>query len=222
MTGRGLRCLASAVALLGLVGCQAPDGAVLAPDAAVAACTGPVTLALRASDPDLASVDLAPAAASRIERRQAAVGRQPVAVVVAGGGAAGTAGVTRPVRYLCLLDPRGRAVFVDVAAGDDAAAYAGCPGSVPARRACLADHLRAAEWALADEEAAALKRGGSMRSAARSALEEPLATSIGAWRIYRDAECARRTQAAPAESAELATACRVGLTRARVAELAGA
>jgi uncharacterized protein YecT (DUF1311 family) len=129
------------------------------------------------------------------------------------------------VRYLCLLDPRGRAVFVDAAAEGDAAALAECGGvaAAPARRACLVDRLRAAEQALAAAEAAALKRGGTSRAKTGSDLEEPLATSIGAWRVYRDAECTRRAQAgAPAgPAADLATACRVGLTRARVAELAG-
>lgn len=209
------------LALLGLAGCQAPDGAALAPEAAVAACAGPVTLALRARDPDLASVDLAPAAASRVERRRAAVGRQPVALLVAGGGAAGAAGATRPVRYLCLLDPQGRAVFVDAAADGDTAVLAECTGTAPARRACLVDRLRAAEGLLAAAEAAALKRGGTSRAKARSTLEEPLATSIGAWRVYRNAECDRRAAAPAAGSADHAAACRIGLTRARVAELAG-
>ena len=108
MTGRARHCLL--LALLALSGCQGVDRAALAPEAAVAACLGPVTLALRANDPGLASVDLAPAAASRVERRGTAVGRQPVSLLVAGGGAAGTAGATRPVRYLCLLDPQGRAI----------------------------------------------------------------------------------------------------------------
>lgn len=206
------------ILLAGLAGCQLPGGSTITPDAAVAACSGPVTLALRSRDAGLTRVELAPAAATRIETRRTAVGRQPVALLVEGAGAARKDGAARPVRYLCLLDPGGEAVFVDAATmtGDDAV-LAGC--APPARDTCLADRLRAAERALAAAEAAALKRATATR---RAAIEEPLATSIGAWRVYRDAECARRSEAAtPGAGPDLITACSIGLTRTRTAELAG-
>ena len=46
-----------------------------------------------------------------------------------------------------------------------------------------------------------------------------MVTSIGAWRVYRDAECDRQRDADPQLSIELYEACRVGMTRQRVREL---
>ncbi len=105
----------SAVLLgLGLAGCVPPP-VTLTPEAAVQVCEAPTALALRAKDPGFGSLVLEPAATSRIERRAAYVGRQPLALVVAGHGTARDDGsATSDVSYLCLISPSGEAVFVDV------------------------------------------------------------------------------------------------------------
>ena len=213
------------LALLG--GCLGSPRVNLSPEAAVSACEGPTALALRARyGPSFESVVLDPAAISRVERRSAAVGRQAVDLVVAGGGTARTGADPRGLRYVCLVDPDGEAVFVDVETTDGAEILAECVAAAtgPAdRRACLARLLREAERGLAEAEARAVKRARSLRpKTARAEVDEPVATSIGAWRVYRDAECARRGEVAPtAPSRELVDACRVELTRARAHELSG-
>jgi uncharacterized protein YecT (DUF1311 family) len=209
----------------GAFGCaQRPGVAALSPEAAVQACEAPAILALRSLDGRFESVALQPAAASRIERRALRVGSQPVGMVVAGQGTVrlGPAG-SGEVRYVCLLGPDGRALFADVEAPGGSAVLAECgtaSGSPSAARRCLEDLLRQAERGLAEAEAAAIRRarGGESR-AARAEVEQPVVASIGAWRVYRDAECARRRDADPQPSAERYEACRVALTRDRVGEL---
>ena len=80
--------------------------------------------------------------------------------------------------------------------------------------------MRKAELGLAEAEAKAVVRArtGAPR-AKRAEVEEPVATSIGAWRVYRDAECDRQRDADPQHSTDLYQACRVGLTRERVRQL---
>ena len=200
--------------------------AALGPEAAVQACEAPAALALRPLDGRFESVALQPAAASRIERRALQVGSQPVGMVVAGQGTVrlGAAG-SGEVRYLCLLSPDGRALFADVEALGGSAVLAECATASGVRRRplgrCLEDLLRQAERGLAEVEAAAIRRARGERSgAARAEVEQPVVASIGAWRVYRDAECARRRDADPQASAERYEACRVALTRDRVGELA--
>jgi hypothetical protein len=206
----------------GLIGC-APPAVNLTPEAAVQACEAPTALALRAREPAFQSVVLEPAATSRIEKRTAYVGRQPLAMVVAGHGTArqdGSAG--SGVSYLCLIAPSGEAVFVDVTtrSGSTILDECGASAAEPSRLACLSDLLRNAELGLAEAEAKAVVRArtGTPR-AKRAEVEEPVATSIGAWRVYRDAECDRQRDADPQHSTDLYQACRVGLTRERVRQL---
>ena len=89
--------LALALLAAGLQGC-APKSVTLTPEAAVQACEGPTALALRARNGQFQSLTLDPAATSRIERRATQVGRQPLALVVAGQG-------TAPVSYTHLTLP---------------------------------------------------------------------------------------------------------------------
>lgn len=221
-----LAALAGPFALAGCVSALAPP-ASLPPEAAVGACEGPAALALRARRPDVRSLALDPAPASRVEARATRVGSQPVALVVAGGGAGRTETARAPVRYFCLISPEGEAVFVDVELLDgDSGVLAACgprPGSLASRTGvCLAGLLADAERALAQAEARAVERGRRAGAPARAAVDDPIATSIGAWRVYRDAECGRRVQDRPGPpAAEQVEVCRVELTRARVGELAG-
>ena len=207
---------------LALAGCVPPP-VNLTPEAAVQACEAPTAQALRAKDPGFASLVLEPASTSRVERRSAHVGRQPLAMVVAGHGTARQDGsATSEVAYLCLIAPHGEAVFVDVTLQSGTTILAEC-SATPAsssRLACLSDLLRAAELGLAEAEAKAVVRArASGPRSKRAEVEEPAATSIGAWRVYRDAECARQRDADPERSTDLYQACRVGLTRDRVRQL---
>jgi hypothetical protein len=200
-----------------------PPPVNLTPEAAVQVCEGPTALALRARDSGFRSLVLEPAATSRIERRQTHVGRQPLAMVVAGHGTAREdASVGSDVSYVCLIAPSGEAVFVDVTTASGSTILAKCSGTPaePSRLACLSDLLRRAELGLAEAEAKAVvrARAGTPRSK-RAEVEEPVATSIGAWRVYRDAECERQRDTDPSRSTDLYQACRVDLTRERVRQL---
>jgi hypothetical protein len=208
--------------LLALAGCQPPP-VNLTPEAAVEICEVPTAQALRAKDPGFTSLVLEPAATSRVERRSISVGRQPIAMVVAGHGTARQAerGGSE-VSYFCLIAPSSEAVFVDVTLLSGSTILAEC-AHIPtgsSRLACLSDLLRAAERGLAEAEAKAVirARSGGPRSK-RAEVEEPVATSIGAWRVYCDAECDRQRDADPQRSTDLYQACRVGLTRDRVRQL---
>lgn len=216
---------AGAAALLLLAGCLPPPKVPLSPEAAVSACEAPAALLLRARQPSFDSLVLDPAAASRVERRATRVGRQPVELVVAGRGTARFGADRRDLRYLCLVEPGGSAVFVDVETVDGGEILADCgPSGAPSpeRRTCLVRLLREAERALAKAEARAVARARSLRPGTpRAEVEEPVATSIGAWRVYREAECARRQEGHPAALPEDLEACRIELTRQRVHELGG-
>lgn len=214
--------LALALLAAGLPGCAPKPAITLTPEAAVQACEGPTALALRAKDSRFQSLTLDPAATSRVERRATYAGRQPLALVVAGQGTARFGKASSPLRYLCLIAPDGEAVFVDVETGNGGAVLAECPAAMAgsSRLACLSDLLRGVELGLAEAEAKAVIRARSSTSRAkRSEIEEPVATSIGAWRVYRDAECERQRDADPEHSTDLYQACRVGLTRERVRQL---
>jgi uncharacterized protein YecT (DUF1311 family) len=142
--------------------------------------------------------------------------------VVSGHGTSRETDGSTDFRYLCLIAPWGEAVFVDVTAADGATILAECatPPAGTSRLACLSDLLRVAERGLAEAEGKAVIRArNDGPRTKRSELEEPAATSIGAWRVYRDAECERQREASAEKSADLYQACRVGLTRDRVRQL---
>jgi uncharacterized protein YecT (DUF1311 family) len=207
----------------GVLGCAPRPGVALSPEAAVRACEAPAAVALRSRDSGFRAVTLHPAAASRVERRAFRVGSQEVGTLVAGHGSArGSGAASGEFRYLCLIGPDGQALFVDVETADGAAALAECDAPARAsspRLACARDLLREAELALAVAEARAIAaaREGRPRDALAE-VEQPVVASIGAWRVYRDAECARRRDVGWLPT-ELHEACRVSLTRQRVAEL---
>jgi uncharacterized protein YecT (DUF1311 family) len=212
------------LAALSLPGCAPQPAVELTPEVAVQACEAPTALALRARGTGFLSLTLEPAATSRVERRATNVGRQPLAMVVAGHGTARQEAGSSDVSYLCLVAPSGEAVFVDVTAATGATILTECgaaPASGTSQLACLSDLLRTAELGLAEAEAKAVLRArqGAGSRARRAEVEEPVATSIGAWRVYRDAECDRQRDADPGRSTDLYQACRVGLTRERVRQL---
>ena len=157
-------------------------------------------LALRAKDDRFQSLTLDPAATTRIEARPTYAGSQPLATVVAGHGTAMLGAGKSEIDYLCLIAPSGDAVFVDVQTLSGTTILAECAGS--RRRLAAAGLSRGI--AAAGRDRPRHRRGrcdlrarqGRSR-AARAEVEQPVVTSIGAWRVYRDAECARQRDADP-------------------------
>lgn len=224
--GRPLPALAGLSAALTLVACVPPPAAEVTPEAALATCQAEALAELRRRDPTVQAVSLGPVGGVRVERRPAPPpGREGVALVLSGGGAAtGSAGVpSLDLRYTCLVGTYGGTLFVDVrtTAGGGDAVLTECQGRPSGPAACLRGLAAEAEAALARAEAGAIAAARSRPGAgARAEVDEPAAESIGAWRVYRDAECARRHGAGVIGDGR-ATACLVELTRARVRELDG-
>lgn len=222
MTGAGMRHLALAALGLLAFGCAPRTAIPPTPEATLRACEGPTAAALRARAGRVEAVALAPLAATRIERRPMRAGSQRLGALVAGRAVVRREGGTGELRYWCLIGEDGRAVFVDVEPADAAGVLAECDASGRDRGVCLADLLRGAEAALAEAEAAAIQRArGRSTGKARADIDEPALTSIGAWRVYRDAECTRRRDLVPVEGEDGVRACRVDLTRERIRQLGG-
>lgn len=215
--------LALTLALLPVAaGCLPRPSMSLTPEAATSSCEAAAALALRATTTGFRSVALDAPPTARLERRDTQVGSQPIELVLAGRGAVHAADGRRDLRYLCLVAPGGESVFIDVETAGAGEILGECGGPGAGRDACLADLLRRTERGLAEVEARSVARaqaGGPV--ARRSELDEPVATSIGAWRVYRDAECARRGAQAAGKATETVQLCRIELTRARVHELSG-
>lgn len=212
------------VGFLALIGCAPQPVVHLTPEAAVRTCEAPTVLELRSRDSRVQSLVLEPAATSRVENRPRQVGAQPLSAVVVGRGTARLGTDTSDVRYTCLIGGNGQALFVDVEATDGAGILAECTsqGNATARAGCVQDLLLKAERGLAEAEAGAIARAreGTARNQ-RAEVDEPAVTSIGAWRVYRDAECARRNRTDPDVVNENVNACRAELTRERIRELGG-
>jgi uncharacterized protein YecT (DUF1311 family) len=92
-----------------------------------------------------------------------------------------------------------------------------------ARRACLRDLMRAAEDDLSQAVASARSEAGEVDMGAGAfGAADQLEAAQQAWTSYRDAECERRASLMMiGQSArdELASDCRIALTRARADEL---
>ncbi|MFO1040012.1 MAG: lysozyme inhibitor LprI family protein [Geminicoccaceae bacterium] len=201
-----------AIAALGLLAACAKPPVELTEDEAVAACSS-------AASGQASGAVFDPPGAAQVNRSPQDVGRQPLAAVVAANGRSTGAKAGRQLRYTCLIGPAGDVLFIDVV--DDGAGLlaAQCPAG-PGRVSCLSDLLTRTERDLAAAEAAAISAGRSRAGGkARAEIDEPAAASIGAWRVYRDAEC-RRRQEVEGGTADGVEACRVAMTRARISELA--
>jgi uncharacterized protein YecT (DUF1311 family) len=156
-----------------------------------------------------------------IERYSGKVGAQPVSSILTGNGAVVYEGApSAELSFVCLLADEKRPVFFSWQPRPDAPALSQCVRSESLRgkeRDCLEVLLRTAEQDLSQVYAyrfqEANERGDKSLAAYRKANDE--------WREYRDAECARRRDSAPAGlSADMQqTACMVELTRRRALDM---
>jgi uncharacterized protein YecT (DUF1311 family) len=156
-----------------------------------------------------------------MERYRGKVGAQPVSSILTGNGAVVYEGApSAELSFVCLLADEKRPVFFSWQPRPDAPALAQCVRSESLRgkeRDCLELLQRTAELDLSQVYAyrfqEANERGEKSLAAYRKANDE--------WREYRDAECARRRDSAPAGvSPDLQqAACMVELTRRRALDM---
>ena len=150
------------------------------------------------------------------ERETRKLGSQPVGASLSGHGAILRAtGPAVEMAFLCLLASEKRALWFHWLPRRDAPALAQCRRGADAG-ACLQLLLDLAERDLL--EMAALRFQASLEADAQAgneAASSAYRNSAGAWRNYRDLECARR---GPGGS-DAWRACRVDLTRWRYLDL---
>jgi len=156
-----------------------------------------------------------------IERYSGKVGNQPVSSILTGNGAVVYEGApSAELSFICLLADEKRPVFFSWQARSNVPALAQCGRSESLRgkeRDCLELLLLTAEQDLSQVYAyrfqEANERGEKSLAAYRKANDE--------WREYRDAECARRREAASkgASPDDVQAACMVELTRRRALDM---
>lgn len=156
-----------------------------------------------------------------LEREARKVGSQAVGSILTGNGAVVFDGApSSELSFVCLLADEKRPVFFAWQARPNAPALSQCTRSDELRDkagSCLALLLRVAEQDLAQVYAyrfqEANERGDKSLAAYRNANDQ--------WREYRDAECARRRELAPASVSpeDYQAACMVELTRRRALDM---
>jgi len=156
-----------------------------------------------------------------LERHSGKVGNQPVSSILTGNGAVVyDSSPSAELSFICLLADEKRPVFFSWQARPNAPALAQCVRSESLRgkeHDCLELLLRTAEQDLTQIYAyrfqEANERGEKSLAAYRKANDE--------WRDYREAECARRGEAAPSGGSpeDVHAACMVELTRRRALDL---
>jgi uncharacterized protein YecT (DUF1311 family) len=198
-------------------GCTSITPVTVSPEAALPACETEALREARRIDPTVQGVQLEPLSGAQVERRSPPPGREGVQLVVQGHGTE-VGGGTGDFRYACLVGTGGDVLFVSLQPEGAGKVMAECASRPSGQHACLRDLAASADRALAQAEAEAVTEARRRAGKKRSEVDEPAAESIGAWRVYRDAECARRYDGGDNDRL---TACVVGLTRARIAELRG-
>jgi uncharacterized protein YecT (DUF1311 family) len=156
-----------------------------------------------------------------IERYSGKVGNQPVSSILTGNGAVVYDGApSAELSFICLLADEKRPVFFSWQARPNAPVIPQCERSASWRgkqSGCFELLLQTAEQDLSQVYAyrfqEANARGEKSLAAYRKANDE--------WREYRDAECARRREAAAAgvSSEDVHAACMVELTRRRALDM---
>jgi len=160
-------------------------------------------------------------ASLHMERYSRKIGNQPVSAILTGNGAVVYDDTpSAELSFLCLLADEKRPVFFAWQPRPHAPVLAQCGRSEALRGkegGCLQVLLRVAEQDLSEVYAhrfqEANERGEKSLAAYRKANDE--------WREYRDAECARRRELAPAGVApqDYQAACMVELTRRRALDM---
>jgi uncharacterized protein YecT (DUF1311 family) len=156
-----------------------------------------------------------------MERYARKLGSQPVGFILTGNGAVVLPGSpSAELSFICLLADEKRPLFFNWLPRQNVGALTQCRRSEEVRaqaRSCLELLLRTAEMDLTQAYAnlfqAANERGEKALAAYRRSNDE--------WRQYREAECARRRDYAPAGVApeDLELACIVELTRRRALDM---
>jgi uncharacterized protein YecT (DUF1311 family) len=203
--------------------------AMLFPDLAAAQYNGPAVAACRAyaqkelqrGGNQAKSVVIERDANLSIDRYSGKVGNQAVGSILTGNGAVVYEDApSAELSFVCLLADEKRPVFFSWQARPNAPVLAQCRRSESLRgkeRGCLELLQRTAEQDLSQVYAyrfqEANERGEKSLAAYRKSNDE--------WREYREAECARRREAAPAEASpeDQHTACMVELTRRRALDM---
>jgi uncharacterized protein YecT (DUF1311 family) len=198
-------------------GCTSLKPVTMSPEAAFPACEAEALHEARRIDPTVQGVQLEPLSSAQVERRSPPPGHEGVQLVIQGHGSE-VGGGTGDFRYACLVGTAGDVLFVSLQPEGAGKVMAECATRPAVQHACLRDLAASADRALADAEAAAVAEARRRAGKKRSEVDEPAAESIGAWRVYRDAECARRYDGG---NNDRELACLVELTRARIAELRG-
>jgi uncharacterized protein YecT (DUF1311 family) len=160
-------------------------------------------------------------ASLNLERRGRKAASEPVGSILTGNGAVVYEDApSAELSFMCLLADEKRPVFFTWQPRPDAPVLAQCRRSESLRgkeHGCLELLLRTAEQDLSQVYAhrfqEANQRGEKSLAAYRKANDE--------WREYRDAECARRRETAPAGRSpeDHRAACMVELTRRRALDM---
>jgi len=163
-------------------------------------------------------------AALTIERYTKKVGSQFVSSVLQGNGATLRGrGPAAELSFICLLADEKRPVFFQWLGRQNAPAAAQCRrGDAKSPRPCLEYLLQVAEmdlgqlYALRFQEARERDSKGSGEAAVLAYRK-----SNDAWRLYREVECARHRDLAPAgmSADDYQLACTVDLTRRRALDM---
>jgi uncharacterized protein YecT (DUF1311 family) len=161
-----------------------------------------------------------------IERYTRKAGSQFVASILTGNGAVVFANApSAELGFICLLADDKRAVFFEWLPRRDASALAQCTRDESTRanpRDCLQTLLNVSEQDLTEAYAARLTEARQRDAAAgNEAASERYRASNKAWIEYRDAECQRRKENAPAgiDPGAYQLACIVELARRRLVDM---
>jgi len=156
-----------------------------------------------------------------IERYTRKLGSQFVSSVLTGNGAVVYDGApSAELSFVCLLANDKQPVFFEWLPRPNAPALMHClrdPELKKGPRACLDLVLRIAEQDLTQAYAERFQEANAAGEAALAAFRK----SNDEWKRYRDAECARRRDLAPAgvSPEDYATACSIELTRRRALDM---
>jgi uncharacterized protein YecT (DUF1311 family) len=161
-----------------------------------------------------------------IERYTRKVGNQFVSSILTGNGAVVFANApSAELAFICLLADDKRAVFFEWLPRRDASAMAQCTRDDTTRadpRPCLQTLLEVSEADLTQAYAARLTESRQRDTAGgNEAASDRYRASNQAWLQYRDAECARRKDGAPAgvDPGVYQLACIVEHTRRRLVDM---